>query len=192
LDIFKGARQMRIAPYPVPALVIAAVTLAASLGTATAARSDSGAKGPPASMFKSDYNKCKLASLAAISKAGREHYTQAKFDGKTCTWSSADGNYVIVVDTHPAGYIDLMVPSVGAHPNGEFVSRFALPSSSRTVIDDHPYANTHRYQADLFATYALGIVQVSIDNATPLPGGQGFPANLDPALFAVIRLLTRT
>ena len=185
---------MRIAPYPVPTLVTAAVILAASLGTATAARSDSAAKGPPASMFKSGYNKCKLASLAAMSKAGRETYTQAKFDGKTCTWSSADGNYIILVDTHPAGYIDLMVPSVGPHRSGEFVSRVLLPSSLRAVTDDHPYAKTHRYQADLFADYAPGVVQVSIDNATPILDSHGLSVDpkLTTTLLAVVRLVTRT
>jgi hypothetical protein len=135
-------------------------------------------------MFKSGYNKCKLASLAAISKAGGHTYTQAKFDGKTCTWSSADGNYVILVDTHPAGYIDLLVPSVGKHPSGEIVIRVGgLPKAPQAVIDTHPYANTHRYQKDLFAAFAPGVVQVSMDNGTRLS---------DVTLVAVLRLVTRT
>jgi hypothetical protein len=51
------------------------------------------------------------------------------------------------------------------------------------VLDIHPYANTHRYQKDLFAAYAQGVVQVSMDNSTPLANS---------ALVAVIRLVTRT
>ena len=77
---------MRIAPYPVPSLIAAAFVLAMPVGAAAAA-SKSSAAGPPSSMFKSGYNKCKLASLAAISKAAGKSYSRGKFDGKTCTWS---------------------------------------------------------------------------------------------------------
>jgi hypothetical protein len=157
---------------------------AVSLGGAATARSDPAASGPPASMFKTGYDKCKLASVSAMSKAAGHTYAHAKFDGKTCTWSSADGSYVVLVDTHPAGYIDLMVPSLGKHPSGERVIRVAgLPKVSKAVLDTHSYANTHRYQKDLFAAYAPGVVQLSMDNATPLP---------DATLVAVIRLVTRT
>jgi hypothetical protein len=172
---------MRVAPNRIAAL-IAAVVLAASVGVASAARDGSAASGPPASMFKSGYNKCKLASLAAMSKAAGHTYAQAKFDGKTCTWSSSDGKYVILVDTHPAGYL-LMVPKVGTHAAGELVKAVRLPKASKAVLDIHPFKNTHRYQKDLFAEYAQGVVQVSMDNAKTLP---------DSALVAVLRLVTRT
>jgi hypothetical protein len=134
-------------------------------------------------MFKSGYNKCKLASLSAIRKAAGHTFASAKFDGKTCTWSSGDGSYVILVDTHPAGYLGLMVPSIGKHAGGEVVKAVRLPKASKAVMDIHPYANTHRYQKDLFATYPQGDVQVSMDYATRLP---------DSALVAVMRLVTRT
>ena len=172
---------MRIAPHSIPAFVTAAVILAATVGAASASRSNSAAAGPPASMFKSGYNKCKLASLSAVNKAAGHTYAQAKFDGKTCTWSSSDGSYVILVDTHPAGYL-LMVPSVGKHAGGEVVKQVSVPKASKAVLDIHPYANTHRYQKDLFAEYPQGVVQVSMDNSTALP---------DSALVAVLRLVTR-
>jgi hypothetical protein len=173
---------VRIAPYPIAALATAAVILAASVGAATAGRSTSVASGPPTLMFKAGYNKCKLASLTAIGKAAGHSFAEAKFDGKTCTWSSTDGNYVILLDTHPAGYL-LIVPSIGKHASGEVVKSVSVPKASKAVLDTHPYANTRRYQKDLFAEYPQGVVQVSMDYSTRLP---------DSALVAVTRLVTRT
>ena len=170
---------MRVARYPIPTLIAAAFVLAAPVGAAAAAASTSTAAGPPSSMFKTGYNKCKLASLAAISKAAGKTYSKAKFDGKTCTWSSSDGNYVILVDTHPAGYLDLMVPSIGKHADGEAVKAISVPGASKAVLDTHPYASTHRYQKDLFAEYPQGDVQVSMDYSTALP---------DSKLVAVMRV----
>lgn len=173
---------MRIAPYPIPAFVMA-VILAASVAAGAAARSNAAASGPPTSLFKTGFNTCKLASLTAMSRTAGRTYAKATFDGKTCTWSSADGNYVILLDTHPAAYLGLMVPSIGKHADGEVVKPVRVPGASKAVLDIHPYANTHRYQKDLFAAYPQGVVQVSMDYTTPLPGS---------ALVAVIRLVTRT
>jgi hypothetical protein len=133
---------VRVAPYPIPALVAAAFVFAASVGAAAAA-------GPPSSMFKTGYNKRKVASLAVIGKAAGKTYSKGSFDGKTCTWSSSDGNYVILLDTHPAGYLEPMVPSIGRHTDGEVVKAASLPGASKAVLDTHPYAKTHRYQKDL-------------------------------------------
>jgi hypothetical protein len=163
----------------VPFLMTAAV-LASPLAASGAAGSASGARGQPGGIFKSGDDKCKLASVAAISKAAGERYTKGSFDGKTCTWSSADGNYVIVVDSHPSGYVELMVPSIGNHPGGEQVRAVGVAGASKAVLDTHPYAKTHRYQKDLYAVYPQGVVQVSLDYATKLP---------DSALFAVLRLV---
>ena len=134
-------------------------------------------------MFKSGYNKCRLASLAAIKKATGQTYSNAHFDGKTCTWSSSDGNYVILVDTHPSGYLDLLVPSIGRHSDGEVVKRVVVSGASKAVLDTHPFKNTHRYQKDLVASYPQGDVQVSMDYSTSLP---------DSKLLTVMRLVTGT
>ena len=75
-----------------------------------------------------------------------------------------------------------MVPSIGKHA-GEVVKRITVPGASKAVLDTHSYANTHRYQKDLFAVYPQGVVQVSMDYSTALP---------DSALVAVMRLLTHT
>jgi hypothetical protein len=139
--------------------------------------------GPPTTIFKSGYDKCKLASVAAISRAAGKPYSKGRFDGKTCTWSSADGNYVVLVDAHPSGYLELMVPSIGKHRGGEQVKAVSVPGASKALIDTHSYANTHRYQKDLFAAFPSGVVQVSLDYSTKLP---------DSALIAVMRLVTRS
>ena len=138
---------------------------------------------PPGAIFKSGYNKCKVASLTSINKTTGKKFAKAKFDGKTCTWSSSDGNYVILLDTHPtAGYLESFVPPVGKHAN-EVVKRVTVPGASKALLDTHSFKNTRRYQKDLFAVYPQGIVQVSMDYATALP---------DSRLIAVMRLVTRT
>jgi hypothetical protein len=174
---------MRVASHPISILLALAFVLAASGGAAVPARSTSTAAGPPSSLFRSGYNKCRAASLAAINRAAGQAYVTGEFDGKSCTWSSSDGNHVIVFDTHPSGYLDLLVPAPGRHAGGEVVKRVVVSGASKAVLDTHPYANTHRYQKDLFASYPQGDVQVSMDYSTSLP---------DSKLVAVMRLLTRT
>ena len=174
---------MRVVPCLMPTVIAAAFVLATPVGTAAAARSTSAASAPPSSMFKTGYNKCKLASLAAIDKEAGKTFSKGKFDGKTCTWSSSDGNYVILVDTHPSGYLEFMVPSIGVHAGGETVKAVNVHGASKAVLDTHAFANTHRYQKDLFAVYAPGVVQVSMDYSTSLP---------DAKLVTVMRLVTRT
>ena len=90
---------------------LAALALSASAGAGVGTRS---AAAPPSAMFKSGYNKCKLATPAALSKLTGRKFVKAKFDGKTCTWSSSDGKYVVLVDTHPAGYLDFWAPRSGS------------------------------------------------------------------------------
>jgi hypothetical protein len=159
-----------------PARSISALAAAALLTAAPAGAA------PPSTLFKSGYDKCKLASLAAIDKAAGKTVAKGSFDGKVCTWSSRDGNYVILLDSHPSGYLELMVPSPGKH-NGELVKAIKVAGASKALLDTHSFANTHRYQKDLFAVYAQGVVQVSMDYSTALP---------DAALVAVMRLVTRT
>jgi hypothetical protein len=142
----------------------------------------SNAGGAPASIFKTGYDKCRLGSLAAVSNAAGKTYSKARFDGKACTWSTADGNYVVLVDAHPTGYLELMVPSIGRHPSGEKVKAVTVPGAVKAVLDTHPFAATHRYQKDLFAAYPQGVIQVSLDYATNVP---------DSALIAVMRLVAR-
>lgn len=169
---------MRVLPRVILSFVAAVLVLAL---TAAAAVGASNAAAPPDAMFKSGYNKCKLASLATVNKTTGKKFAKAKFDGKTCTWSSSDGAYGILVDTHPtAGYLEYFVPSVGKHA-AEVVKRVSVPGASKALLDTHSFKNTHRYQKDLFAVYPQGIVQVSMDYATALP---------DSMLIAVMRLMT--
>lgn len=169
---------MRVIPRTRLVLVASAVFLSVPIG---APGSAAAAKAPPNAMFKKGYNKCKLASLAAINRTTGKKFAKAKFDGKTCTWSSSDGNFVILLDTHPVGYL-LVVPAVGTYPS-EVVKAVTIRGASKALLDTHSYANTRRYQKDLFAEFPQGVVQVSMDYSTALP---------DAKLVAVLKLVTRT
>ena len=168
---------------PVITLIAIAAVTAFAASTVGAALNAPLASAPPSAMFKSGYNKCKLATLAALNKTAGKTLAKAKFDGKTCTWSSSDGSYVILIDTHPAGYLEFLGPTLGKSPNGDVAARIAVPGASKAVLQTHAYANTHRYQKDLLAVYPQGVVQVSMDYATALP---------TRTIVAVEKLLTHT
>jgi hypothetical protein len=155
--------------------VIALVALALPLSAAAVARAPS----PPAAMFKSGYNLCKRASATAIGIAGGQEFQPGTFDGKVCTWSSSDGNYVVMLSTHPAAYA-VTLSLLGKH--GDKVSSVKVPGASKAVLDVFPFAKTHRYAKDLFAVYRRGVVQVSMNYKTPLATSK---------VIAVMRLVTR-
>jgi hypothetical protein len=160
-----------------------AVAVALSLTAALGAGATRSVAAPPSAMFKSGYNKCKLATPAALSKTTAKKFVKAKFDGKTCTWSSSDGNYVVLVDTHPAGYLEFLGPTIGKSANGDVTKLIRVPGASKAVLETFSHANTHRYAKDLFAVYPQGVVQVSINYSTALP---------DKTVVAVTRLVTHT
>lgn len=130
-------------------------------------------------MFKSGYDLCKRASTADLSKAGGEPFSPGSFDGSTCTWSTSDGDYVVMLSTHPAAYAATF-SLLGRH--GDKVSSVKVPGASKAVLDTFPFAKTHRYAKDLFAVYRRGVVQVSMNYKTPLATSK---------LIAVMKLVTR-
>jgi hypothetical protein len=141
------------------------------------------AAAPPPTLFTRGYDKCKATTLTALSKTTGVKYTRAKFSGKQCIWANADGSDTIVFDTHPAGYLEYMVPKPGKEPNGDVTRRAAVAGASKALLTTHSFAATNRHNKDLFAEYASGVVQVSMSYADPLP---------DARVLAVMRLLTHT
>ena len=170
---------MRRASDLIPALLTAALALAAPVGAVAAPRATSRAVAPPSTLFRSGYNLCKAASVAAIGKAGGRSFSAGTFDGSACTWASTDGNYVVMLSTHPAAYTAVL-GLLGRH--GDKASPVKVPGASKAVLDVHPFAKTRRYAKDLFAVYPQGVVQVSMDYTTRLPASR---------LIAVMRLVTR-
>lgn len=136
------------------AIVVAAV---AGAGTATAATPR-----PPDAMFVNGYNKCKLTTLAALSKATGKVFTKAKFSGKWCQWTSADAHYVIQVDTHPLGYTEYGAYPIGKRPGGDVNSLINVPRASKAMLVTHSHALTGRYAKDVLAVYPQGVVSVSL------------------------------
>jgi len=138
---------------------------------------------PPAGLFKSGYDKCKVAGLAAVAKAAGVKLAKGKFSGKQCSWSTADGRASIVFDTHPTGYMEYLVPKPGKEANGDVTRKISVPGATKALLDTHSFALTGRHVKDLFAQYAPGVVQVSLNYAGPLS---------DARCVAVLRLLTHT
>jgi hypothetical protein len=141
------------------------------------------AASPPDAMFRSGYDKCKLVTIGALGKTAGKKLAKARFDGKICTWSSGDGSVTILVDTHPAGYLELLGPSLGRHANGDVAKLIVVPGASKAVLETFSHANTGRYAKDILAVYPQGVVQVSLNYAT---------AVTDKTAIALVRLLTHT
>ena len=165
-------------PHRIAVVASAAVALALPLGAVAATRAPSHAAGPPAKMFKSGYNLCKRASAAEIGQAGGQEFSPGTFDGSVCTWSSSDGDYVVMLSTHPPAYAATL-SLLGRH--GDKVSSVRVPGASKAVLDVFPFAKTHRYAKDLFAVYRHGVVQVSMNYKTHLATSR---------LIAVMKLVT--
>jgi hypothetical protein len=138
---------------------------------------------PPANLFKHGYDKCKAASVGSVAKAVGAKIAKARFSGKDCTWSTFDGSVTILFDTHPTGYMEYLVPKPGRAANGDVTRKIAVLGASKALLETHSFAAIHRHAKDLFAQYAAGVVQVSINSAPPLSDGR---------CVALMRLLTRT
>ena len=89
----------------------------------------------------------------------------------------------MLVDTHPSGYIELLGPSLGKHPNGDAAMLVSLPGATKAVLETFSHKNTGRYAKDLLAAYPHGVVQVSLNFSIPLS---------DETTIAVERLLSHT
>lgn len=164
---------MHRASHRIPILVAAALVLGALVAPPALSR-----HGGPSPLFRHGYNLCKAASLAAINKAAGRSFSPGSFDGSACTWASSDGNYVIMLSTHPAAYA-VTLRLLGKR--GDKVSSVKVPGASRAVLDALPFAKTGRYAKDLFAVYPQGVVQVSMNYKTRLA---------DSKVIAIMRLVT--
>jgi hypothetical protein len=168
----KGARTVNRSLCLTASLALALIVVAVAVAAV-----------PSPALFKSGYDKCKITTLSALSKTTGVKFTKAKFYGKQCIWSNADGSDTIVFDTHPAGYLEYMVPKPGREANGDATRRVAVPGASKALLETHSFAATKRHNKDLFAAYAPGVVQVSMSYVDSLP---------DARVIAVMRLLTHT
>jgi hypothetical protein len=161
----------------------AAIVVAIAIGFIVTVTAAAAAAGPPDAMFVHGYNLCKVTSLAALNKATGKNFTKATNHKSFCIWSSGRGKYSIQVDTHPAGYIEFLGPTLGRHANGDVARAIAVPGASKAVLETFSHANTGRYAKDLFAAYPQGVVQVGLNYSTTLS---------DKVAVAVLRLVTHT
>ena len=153
------------------------------LALALALTASVSAAAPPSKLFVHGYNLCRTTSLETMTTVAKRHFVTARFDGATCTWSTGDGNATILIDVHPSSYLDYLAPPVGRHANGDVVRRIKVPGATKGLLETFSHANTARYAKDLFAAYPGGVVQVSVNYATPVS---------DALVVAVMRLVTHT
>ncbi len=94
---------------------------------------------------------------------------KCKFDGKSTTWSSPNGEHVVLFDTHPRGYLEYFVP-LGKHADGAKTAELARTAYTlKARLETYPFAKTHRYAEDLFMEFPEGVVQLSLNSNTPIP-----------------------
>ena len=170
-----GRRAAVVSATAVSAFIVAVT------GTA-AARPASRLAGPPATFFSQGHNLCRAASLAAVRKAGGQHYKAGLFAGRVCNWERSDLKAGITLSTHP--------PAIGATLMRQFLSEsgsngitaksLSIPGASKAVLVTLPAPTPGQVSKDLFATYSHGVVQVNMTAPGSLP---------DSRLIAVMRLI---
>jgi hypothetical protein len=165
------------------ATVIAGSAVAVS-GTA-AARSTSHSAAPPRALFRTGYDLCRAASLAAIRRAGGQPYKAGVFDGHLCNWERHDLKAGITLSTHPASVGAALMRGFLAHngTKGIKAKRVKVPGASKAVlVTFRTQPKLRQVARDLFAIYADGTIQVNMTAPGLLPVSR---------LVAVMKLIAR-
>jgi hypothetical protein len=154
------------------------------LTSLVAAFAFTGAVGPPRALFRTGYDLCRAAPLAAIRAAGGQPYRAGVLANGTCTWERADLRAGISVSVHPStagaelirGFLD----QNGTH--GVEARRVGVPGASRAVLVTVALPGSTQPAKDLLAAFRAGVVQVNMTAPRTLPDGR---------LLAVMHALTR-
>jgi hypothetical protein len=158
---------------------VIAVTVVAAIFTATAV-----AAGPPAVLFKTGYNLCRAAPLAAIRAAGGQTYKRGFFANKSCLWERPDLQAGVLLSAHPRGpgvvLMRQMLEQSGT--NGLRARRIRIAGAQNGVVVVLPRSLSQTVAKDLFAAYPQGVVQLNMT----APGEVR-----DSRLLAVLRVVNR-
>jgi hypothetical protein len=153
------------------ALKLAAVTIACAAATlsTTAAAATTGQ--PPAALFRPGYDLCHAASLAAIRRAGDQHYKAGTFSHAACTWQRSDLRAGIVLSTHPTAVGRALMRMFKAQSGKHHMTArtIKVPLASKALLVTFPSGASGQLSKYLFAAYRKGVIQVNMTAPKSLP-----------------------
>jgi hypothetical protein len=150
------------------ASAVAIAGVAAALST-TVAGATTGQ--PPAALFRPGYNLCHAASLAAIRRAGRQHYKPGVVSHGACTWQRSDLAAGIILSTHPTAVGRKLMRMFKAQNGKSHVTARSIkvPSARKALLVTLPTGDPARFSKYLFAAYRRGVIQVNMTAPDSLP-----------------------
>jgi hypothetical protein len=151
-------------------LRLAAVAISAAAAASPAAATATVGQ-PPAALFRSGYDLCRAAPLAAIRKAGGQHYRAGRFSNGVCSWERGDLRAGIALSTHPSSVGLSLMRSFIAQSGKHHITarRIRIPHAAKAVVVTLPAGQPGRFSKYLFAAYAAGVVQVDMTAPGSLP-----------------------
>jgi hypothetical protein len=152
------------------ALMLAAVTLTSAAAMLPAAIASAPTQ-PPRALFRSGYNLCHAAPLAAIRKAGRQHYKAGTFSHGACAWERSDLKAGIALSTHPTSVGKALMKMFRAQSGKQHVTARAIkiPQATRALLVTLPAGQPTERSKYLFAAYQRGVIQVNMTAPKSLP-----------------------
>ena len=151
------------------------IASAVAIAGAAAALSTTGAAAttgqPPAALFRPGYNLCHAASLAAIRKAGRQHYKPGVFGHAACTWQRSDLGAGIILSTHPTAVGRALMRMFKSQSGKNHVTArsIKIPLARRALLVTLPTGDPSQFSKYLFAAYRRGVIQVNMTAPDSLP-----------------------
>jgi hypothetical protein len=146
------------------AVALAAATLFTTVAAATTGQ-------PPRALFRRGYNLCHAASLAAVRRAGGQHYKAGTFLHDTCTWQRSDLTAGIILSTHPTAVGRALMRMFKAQSGTQHViaRTIKVPSATKALVVTFHAGAPNRHSKYLFAAYPRGVIQINMTAPNSLP-----------------------
>lgn len=147
-------RQIKLAA---ATIMCAAVAFPAGVAAATTGQ-------PPRALFRPGYDLCHAASLAAIRRAGGQHYKAGSFLNGACTWLRSDLSAGVVLSTHPTKVGRALMRMFRAQSGKQHVSArtIKIPQATKALLVTLPAGASTQRAKYLFAAYRRGVIQVNM------------------------------
>ena len=147
-----------------PALALAALTIACTAASVPPAVAAVTAGQPPGALFRPGYDLCHAASLAAIRRAGGQHYKPGAFVHGQCTWERSDLTAGIVLSTHPTRVGKALMRMFKAQSGKQHIvaRTIEVPRATRALLVTLPAGASTQRSKYLFAAYRRGVIQVNM------------------------------
>lgn len=147
-----------------PAVLGAVVAIACAAAAAPTAVGAASTGQPAKALFRPGYDLCHAASLAAIRRAGGQHYRAGAFVHEQCTWERSDLAAGIVLSTHPTKVGRALMRMFKAQSGKQHITArpIKIPRATGALLVTLPSGGSTQRSKYLFAAYPRGVIQVNM------------------------------